>query len=50
MVAEAMVQYCRAVVCENEIAFKKPNIVHMRELSANPSGKGLSICIIIATE
>lgn len=50
MVADPMVQHCKVVVCENEIVFTKNNIVCMRKLSANPSGKGLSICIIIATE
>lgn len=50
MVAGAMVQHCKLVVCENGIFCKKTNIVCMRKLSANLSGKGLSVCIIIATE
>lgn len=51
MVAYAVVQHCKVVVCENEIVIKrKNNMVCMRKLLANPSGKGLSICTVIATE
>lgn len=46
-----MVQHCKVVVCENQIVFKETKTIFwMRNLWAHPSGKGLGVCIIVATE